>query len=242
MGVTWLRWAEFCADFSILRYNSCAVIEAFRVIVKTVKDVWGDMFMLVLMNLFTLLCTVVVIPGPPAWAALYAMCNRIANEYAVSWDGYFEAFRKYFGKSWLYFVLLAVVSALIVVNFFWYGQVFGDQVWVAWVRGAWLAVGFFWLVVNFYVWPFLMEQEDKRWRVALRNSALIAAANPLFTLTLLIVLGIVLGVSLVLTPVFVLMGLAIFAMTGSEAVVNRVTVYRKRLAAEADATSQAGKA
>ena len=52
----------------------------------------------------------------------------------------------------------------------------------------------------------------------------------------------VLGVSLVLTPVFVLMGLAIFAMTGSEAVVNRVTVYRKRLAAEADATSQAGKA
>ena len=218
------------------------MIEAFRVIVKTAKDVWGDMFMLVLMNLFTLLCTIVIIPGPPAWAALYAMCNRISNEYAVSWEGYFEAFRKYFVKSWLYAALLVAVTVLIVVNFFWYGQVFGNQAWVPWVRGAWLAVGFFWLVVNFYVWPFLMEQEDKRWRVAWRNSALIAAANPLFTLTLLVVLGIVMGVSLVLTPVFVLMGLAIFAMTGSEAVVNRVTVYRKRLAAETEAPGQVRKA
>ena len=214
------------------------MIEAFRVIVKTVKDFWGDMFMLVLMNLFTLLCTIVIIPGPPAWAALYAMCNRISNEYAVSWEGYFEAFRTYFKKSWIYAAIMIVISVLIVFNFYWYGQVFGEQAWVPWVRGAWLAVGFFWLVVNFYVLPFLMEQEDKRLRVALRNAALIAAANPLFTFVLLLMLGIVLGVSLVLTPVFVLMGLAIVALLGSEAVVNRVNVYRKRLAADGQAQSQ----
>jgi hypothetical protein len=62
------------------------MVEGFRVIVKSLKDIWGEMFMLVLMNLFTLLCQLVIIPGPPAMAALYAMCNRVANDYAVSWD------------------------------------------------------------------------------------------------------------------------------------------------------------
>jgi uncharacterized membrane protein YesL len=203
--------------------------QGFRVIVKTVKDIWGEMFMLVMMNVFTLLCTIVIIPGPPAWAALYAMCNRIANDYAVSWEGYFKAFREYFGRSWLYAISSLLVLVLIVVNFMWYGATFGDETWVSWVRGAWMAAGFFWLVMNFYLLPFYMEQDDKRWRVALRNSALVAGANPLFTLVVLIAAVALLVLSLILTPVFVLLGLAIWAMFGSEAVVNRVNAYRKRL-------------
>jgi len=206
------------------------MVEAFRVLVKSAKDIWGEMFMLVLMNLFTLLCTVVIVPGPPAWAALYAMCNRVANDYAISWEGYFKAFREYFKKSWIYAVFFVFISIAIAVNFQWYGQAFGNQPWVPWVQGAWLAVGFFWIVVNFYAYPFMMEQEIKRWRVALRNAALIAGANPLFTFVLLLVTGVVLVVSLVLTPVFVLLGFSLIALIGSEAVVNRVNAFRKRQA------------
>ena len=209
------------------------MIEGFRVIVKTFKDIWGEMFMLVLMNLFTLLCQIVIIPGPPAMAALYAMCNRVANDYAVSWEKYFEAFKLYFKKAWIYAVFSLLITVLLVVNFFWYGQQFGDQPWVAWVQGVWLALLFFWLVINFYAYPFFMEQEDKRWRVALRNAALIAGANPLFTLVILIVVVALLVISVVITPVFVLLGLAVVALFGSEAVVNRVNNYRKRTETEA---------
>lgn len=192
------------------------MVEGMRVVVKTVKDIWGEMFMLVLMNLFTLLCTIVIIPGPPAWAALYAMCNRISNDYAVSWEGYFKAFRTYFGRSWLFASLSLLVLALIVVNFVWYGEAFGEATWVQWVRGAWMAAAFFWLVVSFYAWPFYMEQEDKRWRVAVRNAALIGGANPLFTLVVLFITVIVMVLSLALTPVFVMLGLSIWAMFGSD--------------------------
>ncbi len=211
------------------------MIEAGRVIVKTVKDIWGEMFMLVLMNLFTLLCTVVIIPGPPAWAALYAMCNRVANDYAISWEGYFKAFREYFVKSWIYALVSGVIGVLIAFNFFWYPSQFGDAAWVPWVQGAWLAVGFFWVAINLYVYPFMMEQEDKRWRVAVRNAALVAGANPLFTLVLLVFTGILLGISLVLTPIMVLLGFSFVAMVGSEAVVNRVSAFRKRMSAEGNA-------
>jgi uncharacterized membrane protein YesL len=218
------------------------MVEGFRVVVKTFKDIWGEMFMLVLMNLFTLLCQVVIIPGPPAMAALYAMCNRVANDYAVSWEKYFEAFKQYFKKSWIYALFSIVITVMLVVNFFWYGQQFGDQVWAAWVQGAWLAATFFWLVINFYTYPFFMEQDDKRWRVALRNSALVAGANPLFTLVIVIVTALLLILSIVITPVFVLLGLAIYALFGSEAVVNRVNAYRKRMeTAEGEAKNKTRK-
>ncbi len=219
-------------------YNTSSMVDAFRVVVKTFKDIWGEMFNLVLMNVFTLLCLVVVIPGPPALMGLYAVCNRIANDYAVSWEHYFAAFRQHFRKGWLYAIAASVVTALIVLNFWWYGATFGDEVWVQWVRGAWLAAAFFWLVVNFYVFAFYMEQQDRRWRVALRNSALVAGANPLFTLTLLVIVGILMLLSLAITPLFVLLGLSIWAMFGSEAVVNRVNVYRKRMELQASATGE----
>lgn len=209
------------------------MMDAFRVVVKALKDIWGEMFNLVLMNVFTLLCMIVVIPGPPAVMALYAVCNRIANDYAISWEHYFAAFRQHFRKAWLYAIAAFVVTALILFNFWWYGATFGSEVWVQWVQGAWLAAAFFWLVINFYVAAFYMEQQDRRWRIALRNSALVAGASPVFTLTLLVVVGVLMVISLAITPLFILLGLAIWAMFGSEAVVNRVNLYRKRMETQA---------
>ncbi|MCS7054616.1 MAG: DUF624 domain-containing protein [Thermoflexales bacterium] len=214
------------------------MVDAFRVVVKTFKDIWGEMFNLVLMNVFTMLCIAVVIPGPPAVMALYAVCNRIANDYAISWEHYFAAFREHFRKGWLYAIAALVITALIFFNFWWYGATFGDAVWVQWVQGAWLAAAFFWLVINFYVHAFYMEQQDRRWRIALRNSALVAGANPLFTLTLLAVAGALMIVALAITPLFILLGLTTWAMLGSEAVVNRVNLYRKRLEAQAAAQNE----
>jgi uncharacterized membrane protein YesL len=205
---------------------------AFRVIGKTLKDIWGEMFYLVLMNLFTLMCIVLIIPGPAAWVALYHIANRIANDYALSWDHYFAAFRQYFVKAWKFAIFALFVTVAIPFNILWYPHVFGNANWVSWVQGAWMALLLFWLAIAFYVTAFFAEQETKSWRIALRNSALIAAANPLFTLTLLIVVGLLIGLSLLLTPVFLMLGLAIWALFGSEAVVNRVSVFRERIKAD----------
>ncbi|PJF47095.1 MAG: DUF624 domain-containing protein [Chloroflexi bacterium] len=209
------------------------MIDAFRVAVKTFKDIWGEMFTLVLMNVFTLLCLIVILPGPPAMMALYAVCNRIANDYAVTWEHYFAAFREHFRKAWLYALVAFVVTALLIFNFWWYGAMFDRAVWAQWVQGAWLAAMFFWVAINFYIGAFYVEQQDRRWRVALRNSALVAGASPLFTLTLLAIAGACMAVSLAMTPLFVLLGLSTWAMLGSEAVVDRVNRYRRRMEMQA---------
>jgi uncharacterized membrane protein YesL len=220
------------------------------------------MFLLVLMNLLTLICIgalpflafgvleLLGIPvslpiflavmalsalsplGPAAMLALYHVTNRIANDFAISWDVFWDAFKKHFKKAWVYGIFSQFVTLAIPVNALWYPQMFGNQMWVSWVQGAWLALGLFWLAISFYAMAFYAEQETKRWRTALRNAALIAAASPLFTLTLLIIVGLLIGLSLLLTPVFILLGLSLWAMFGSEAVVNRVNAFRQRMKAD----------
>ncbi len=37
-----------------------------------------------------------------------------------------------------------------------------------------------WLAVQFYVWSFLIEQEDKHLRVALKNALFLTLANPVY--------------------------------------------------------------
>jgi hypothetical protein len=238
------------------------MINALRVIWKTIKSVWEDMLLLVLMNGFTFVCalpagvliflaitaspslpfglllTMVVavpatIPFAGAWAALNATCNRVANGFAISWEFFFSQFKQNIWKWWRYILFSLAVLCLLALNFWWYPATFPDQEWVPWVQGAWLAATMFWVAIHFYVFPFYIEQETKSWRVAVRNSALVAGANPLFTLVLLVVAGALIAVSLlVVPPLFVLLGWLFWAMTGNEAVLNRIQSFRERQAAE----------
>ncbi len=242
---------------------------AFKVIWKSIKDIWEDMLLLVLMNLLTIVCGLPLfaaigipaymslgspdpapslissliigmvlaiplsIPYAGAYFALNAVSNRVANEFAISWDFYFTTFKQNLWKAWRYMVFSNIVGILILINFLWYPQAFPGQSWVAWVVGAWLAAGVFWTAINFYVIPFYIEQEIKSWKIAFKNAALVAGANPLFTLILLIVTIAVLGLSLsFLPPLFVLLGLLIWVMVGTQGVINRVAMYRERLAGD----------
>ncbi len=248
------------------------MLNAFRVLWKTVKSIWEDMLLLVLMNGLTFLAALpagliayliisfglevstpenarailalmvaalaamavpTFIPFAGCWAALYAACNRVANGFALSWEFFFAAFRQNIWKWWRYLLLSFTVLLLLLLNFLWYPLQFPDEVWVLWVQGAWLAALIFWVAIQFYAFPFYVEQEVKSWKVALRNGALVAGANPIYTLILLIVVFALLGLSLLIVPpLFVLVGWLLWVMTGSEAVADRVKAYRDRLEAE----------
>ena len=173
------------------------------------------------------------IPFAGCWAALYATCNRVANGFAISWEFFFSQFRQNIWKWWRFLLLSFAVFLLLGLNFLWYPLQFPGETWVSWVQGAWLAALLFWTSIQFYVFPFYIEQETKSWKVALRNGALVAGANPLFTLILLIVAIALLVLSLgIVPPLFVLVGWLFWVMTGSEAIANRVKAYRDRVEAD----------
>jgi uncharacterized membrane protein YesL len=199
---------------------------AFRVFGRALRNLWDDILPLGVMNILTLLFQVTLVLGPPSMAALHAMCQRAADGYAIKTEEYFQAMRRYFGRSWLYAAPALVVNVLIVWNIGFYGNV--QQEWAMWAQAAWLAALLFWNAVQFYMFPFMVAQEDKRWRTALRNSFITAGANPLYTLLLLILSGLLVGLSLAALPVFLFLGLVVVVMPANTALVDRLADFQRR--------------
>ncbi len=86
--------------------------------------------------------------------------------------------------------------------------------------------------------PFLVEQEDKSIRTALRNSALVAGANPLYTFVLLLTGVLLTGLFLVLLPLFLLFGCSLWTMFANAAVHDRIAEVNKRRELAAQAKSK----
>jgi len=96
-----------------------------------------------------------------------------------------------------------------------------------WIRAFWVAVGFLWLILQMYPMALLLEQEDQRLRVALRNTGVLFIANPGFTLVLALLLLIVGVISTFLPMLWFLVTPALLAVVCNKAVLHLLEPYRK---------------
>lgn len=167
-----------------------------RVIWEGLQDAFDSMAELVLVNILWVLLTVPLLTAPPALAGAYYMTNLIAHRKPTTWRTFFEGFRQFFWLSWLWALANILAGFVVYSNFRFYEQFDGG--WVTYVQGIALGAGIIWLVLQLYVFPLLIEQEDRRLRIALRNSFVLLVSNPGLALILLLLLGIIAALSVVL--------------------------------------------
>ncbi len=212
---------------------------AFSVLRKAFVNWYDSMLTLVVLNMLWLLSLVTIVLLPPATAALYAVTNEMMHTGSGGFSEFFEAGRRYFIKSWIWALMNLLMLAVIWANIVFYGQQKTDL--AAIVQALFVMLGVYWLVIQFYFWPFLMEQTDKRVFLALRNSVLTALASPGFTL--LMALAVILMV--VLSVVFVLpagvMTATVIALMGNHAVLNRLETFGKLQPPDAEAETESAK-
>ena len=144
---------------------------ALRVFWGALKDFWDELFLLMLMNIVTVLLMIPVLTFPPALAGLWNAANLVAKGRAISWSDYFEAFRRYLWKAWGLALLNILVATIVLTNVLFYAPAnvpFEISPTVSfWIQALFLGVGFVWLLVQLYPMALLLEQEDQRLRVAL---------------------------------------------------------------------------
>jgi len=205
--------------------------DVFRIFWEALKDFWDELFLLALMNIVTVLLAIPVVTLPPALAGLWNVANRVAQGKAIGWSDYFEGFRRYFWKAWGLALLNILVVIIVVTNLWFYTP--GNAPFEIhptlglWMRAFWVAVALLWLALQMYPLALLLEQEDQRLRVALRNTAVIFIANPSFTLVLAALLLIVAVISTLLSALWFLVTLALFAVVCNKAVLHLLEPYRK---------------
>jgi hypothetical protein len=104
-------------------------------------------------------------------------------------------------------------------NLIFYAQY--EQAWSDWVRGIFVSIAWIWGYLQLFVLPLLMEQSDRRVRIAFRNSLVLWARQPGFTLGF----GITLSLSTALVSVFfgppwLVIGAALAAYLANRAVLQ----------------------
>ncbi len=214
-------------------------MQVFRVFWDALKNLWEELFLLVLMNIVTIVFAIPVLTFPPALAGLWTAANRAANGKSIHWSDYFEGFRRYLWKAWGLALLNILVALVVFVNFRFYAL---DVVpfdisptLSMWIRASFVGCAILWLMVQMYTMALLLEQHDKRLRVALRNAAVLLIAHPGFSIALALLLLAVAALSTAIPVLWVLLTLALFGVVCNKAVIHLLEPYRERARAEEEA-------
>lgn len=192
---------------------------------ETVRDWYNGMVGLAAINFVWLMLSLTVILLPPATAGLAVITHSLAHGTGAHFSDFWPGMRRYAWLSYRWALANAAVVAIVAVCFTFYGAA-GSVLGVL-LQTLFASAGLVWLATQFYVWPFLMEQEDKRLRLALKNALFLTLANPVYTFILLgiAVLGLVISAITVL-PIAVF-ATSFISLLGSRAVLERLTTYGK---------------
>lgn len=140
------------------------------------RDAIDSLELLVVFNFFWLILTIPVITAPPAAAGLFYATRSIAHRKETTWKTFFEGFRDFFWLSWRWGLTNLFITMLLVSNIMFYSGI--EASWASWLQGTFFALLILWICFSVYPFPLLLEQEDRRVRIAFRNSVVLMLKSP----------------------------------------------------------------
>ena len=189
----------------------------FRVLWISIKDIFDELFSLVLVNVIWVLISaplvviavlllgtgstalgsivalLAVLPMAPANAGLYTVAQRVTEGRVFEWRLFFQGFRENLLLSWQVYGLWTLGLILIVSNLGFYNTMSSTL-------GSLLLVLFLylllvWFALLIYIGPLMLLQTDKRLRTIARNAFLMVFGRPIFTIVTLALMGVIAALS-----------------------------------------------
>jgi hypothetical protein len=223
--------------------------DALQVAWYSIKDFWEEFVLLAILNFLWCLCA--VLPVLPflalnslglIWAlvlsfplalplavvsgALCFVTNQVARGKATNWAMFGQGVRRYWAKSLAVAAINVVVLVLIAGNIQFYAVIMQGG-WTKYAVSAWLVVGIYWLLVQVFWFPMLLELENERVFLALRNSLVMVIITPGFSVTLALVLVLVTVLSVVVgVPLFLILAVLVLLIS-NHATRSRLAYVRK---------------
>jgi uncharacterized membrane protein YesL len=122
-------------------------------------------------------------------------------------------------------VLNVAVVAVFAANLTFYGATESTVGIVILIALA--AAGLLWLAIQIYFWPFMLTQEQKHVRIALKNALFLTLAEPLYTSVILSTAALVVLISAITVLPIAVFTLSFTALLANRAVIERLTTYGK---------------
>ncbi|MCD6289354.1 MAG: hypothetical protein J7M34_02540 [Anaerolineae bacterium] len=213
-------------------------MRAFSVVFRSIRDFYEEMFLLVSLSIVwwvpVIAITVLVLPlarSLPSWlvgaavavlAVLLAplttgLCQigyRIAYELRVDSSFFKESVREFFWPSVKLGLLNVVILVTIIVNLLFYARFPGT---LRLITILWIYVLIMWGAAQLYLFPLLIEQQEPRVLMAVRNAAVLVLTRPLFTLIVLLLAFILTALCTVLPVLLILIWPGLMALISTRA-------------------------
>lgn len=197
---------------------------AFRTTLVALRDVWDEMFTLLLYNLLWTLSIVPIVTLPATTGALFYMTHKIAEGRVVGFEDFKRGFRVYFRQSSILGGLNLIVFLLLLANYSFYSHYPGLVFRL--IQILYVYLFFVWLVTQLYIFPILLEQKTPSLRTAIRNAFVLILKHPLYSVLIGVMALVLVAVCVVLTlPAFLLMA-SILALLGNRAVLTLLEFHR----------------
>jgi uncharacterized membrane protein YesL len=180
---------------------------------------------------FSLLFAVLLVIGPnPAASGIHLWANRLVKEERVEFALFWEGLRAYLGKSLALFSISVVGLFLLIANALFYLR--SDLTPLRIFGIVWLYAIVLWMSMQLYMLPLLVEQDDKRVRLILRNAFFLTMANVVPSLILLVVLTVLVVLSIGLTLLIALLTGSVVALIEARALQLLLERYRPTTSTE----------
>lgn len=201
--------------------------QTLSVIFSSLKDFYEELFLFVIINLLCVLLSIPLVTLAPALAGVYYVTNHLAHgRYRTEWRDFFVGFRRYFAKSWQVLLADLFLLLLIVSNISFYTSM-PNQI-LRLVSILWWYLLAFWLGLQIYLFPLLMEQEDKRLLLIFRNAIVLTLRHPFFTIAFLLVILLLLVISLALVAPIVVLLISLVAFLSNRALLTLIGKYPEK--------------
>jgi uncharacterized membrane protein YesL len=182
-------------------------MNAFKIIWKSMRAYYSELFSLVLMGVVTLIVSVLVIPAPFALAGLSYVAQRSVEGRSTKWRDYWEGVKHHGPRNALNALFTVVVYVLIAANIWFYNNPavspLPERI-AVWLTAFWLVSVLLWTAVVFYWLAFQLEMEDPKFFLSLRNSLYLVLLNPIQSIILLVLAVLLAALAIVVPPLLIL--------------------------------------
>jgi len=176
--------------------------EAFYVIWTSIRDLWEELYYLVIANILwfflglgvplllleveavwanILMAALVLLALPVATAAMFHVTHKVAHASTFHISDFFQAYKLYWWRSWIWLLVNALFAYIIYIDFQFYPVFIQNVLGIAFSM-FFVFIYLFWLLAQIYFWPMLIVQEKPNILQAWRNAAVLVLAKPLYAI------------------------------------------------------------
>ena len=226
------------------------MIDALRVTWQSLKDLWEEFVLLIMINILWTLAAILALAPllllgtsepllglglsfllfwllPVVTGALCFVANQVVRGNAIGWGTFATGLQRYWLKSIVVAAISLVILILTAINIRFYAVVLQGG-WTLFAMSIWLVIGTYWLIVQIYWFPMLLELENEKVLLSLRNALALPLVSPGFSLVIFAILVLLVVASIALAVPLPLFMAALLLLIANRATRSRIEIIRHK--------------